>query len=516
MTTFRANNANPILIENVRVLALEGDVDRPPEKDVLVADSRIKAITEPGTAAQGLANPEETMVVDGTGKLLIPGLINAHYHSADTLAKGRFDNLSFDLWMLHANPFALGNRSRAEIRVRTLLGALENIRSGVTTIQDMNNLVPQDEETLDCVLDAYRESGIRTVFSISVRDLPALDIEPFIPRPLPEEIERAVKGTPGDPALELSFVEAQLRRLGNTFSRLHWALSPSGPQRCSSRLLEGIAELSQRFELPVLTHLYETRAQLAKAQTFWNDHGGSLVRYMDEIGILTNRTTIAHGVYLAEPEIAIMAGRGAGIVHNPVSNLKLKNGVAPLHALASAGINIALGCDNNSCSDCQNLFQVMKFFLLLAQSMDGAGPEFEARRALDAATLGGAKALGLEQQIGAIKPGLKADLVLLDLNDYAYQPLNSAARQLVFSETGRGVHTVIIDGQIVLREGRHTLIDEAALREELKEVVIKWERDYLAHAEMQRKVIPYISGADEIVRDMPLGLNRLIGARGLR
>jgi cytosine/adenosine deaminase-related metal-dependent hydrolase len=236
---------------------------------------------------------------------------------------------------------------------------------------------------------------------------------------------------------------------------------------------------------------------------------------MDEIGILTNRTTIAHGVYLAEPEIAIMAGRGAGIVHNPVSNLKLKNGVAPLHALASAGINIALGCDNNSCSDCQNLFQVMKFFLLLAQSMDGAGPKFEAQRALDAATLGGAKALGLEQQIGAIKPGLKADLVLLDLDDYAYQPLNSAARQLVFSETGRGVHTVIIDGQIVLREGRHTLMDEAALREELKEVMIKWERDYLAHAEMQGKVISYISGADEIVRDMPLGLNRLIGAKGL-
>jgi cytosine/adenosine deaminase-related metal-dependent hydrolase len=204
---------------------------------------------------------------------------------------------------------------------------------------------------------------------------------------------------------------------------------------------------------------------------------------MDDTGILTKRTTIAHGVYLDEPEIAIMASRGAGIVHNPVSNLKLRNGVAPLRALASAGINIALGCDNNSCSDCQNLFQVMKFFLLLAQAMEGGGPEFEARRALEAATLGGARAVGLEGEIGAIRPGMKADLVLLDLDDYAYQPLNSAARQLVFSETGRGVHTVIIDGQIVLREGRHTLIDEAAFRAELKAVMIEAERDYLAHAE---------------------------------
>lgn len=515
MTSFSAQNANPILIKTIRVLSLEGDIHRPPEKDVLIADNRIKAVTEPGVAAQDLANPEETTVIDGSGKLLIPGLVNAHYHSADTLAKGRFDNLSFDLWMLHANPFALGKRSRTELRIRTLLGALENIRAGITTIQDMNNLCPQDEETLDCILDAYRESGIRTVFSISMRDLPALDIEPFIPRPLPANIEETVKGRPGDPELELSFLEAQLKRLKSTHSRLHWALSPSAPQRCSSRLLEGIAELSQRFELPILTHLYETRAQLAKARTFWEGHGGSLVKYMDELGILTKRTTIAHGVYLAEPEIAIMANRSAGIVHNPVSNLKLKNGVAPLRALASAGINIALGCDNSSCSDCQNLFQVMKYFLLLAQAMDGSGPEFEARRALEAATLGGAKALGLEGEIGAIKPGLKADLVILDLNDYAYQPLNSAARQLVFSETGRGVHTVIIDGQIVLHEGRHTLIDEAAFREELNGVMIQMERDYLAHAEKQREVIPYISRADGIVHDMPLGLNRLIGPKSL-
>jgi 5-methylthioadenosine/S-adenosylhomocysteine deaminase len=511
MTAFSGKNVNAILIKNVRVLLLDGDIHHPPEKDVLVTDRRISAIMEPGIAAQNLANPGETTFIDGSGKLLIPGLVNAHYHSADTLAKGRFDNLSFDLWMVHANPSALGKRSRAELRIRTLLGALENIRAGVTTIQDMNNLIPQDEETLDCILDAYRDSGIRTVFSISMRDLPALDIEPFIPRPLPEVVERAVKGTPADPALDLSFVETQLRRLKNSHSRLHWALSPSGPQRCSSRLLEGVAELSQRFELPILTHLYETRAQLAKARAFYEGHGGSLVKYMDERGILTKRTTIAHGVYLDEPEIAMMASRGAGIVHNPVSNLKLKNGVAPLRMLASAGINIALGCDNNSCSDCQNLFQVMKFFLLLAQSMDGSGPEFEARQALEAATLGGAKAVGLEGQTGAIKPGLKADLVLLDLDDYAYQPLNSAARQLVFSETGRGVHTVIVDGQIVLREGRHSLLDEAAFRAELKDVMIQADRDYHAHTEKLREVIPYISKADQILRDMPLNMNRLIG-----
>jgi 5-methylthioadenosine/S-adenosylhomocysteine deaminase len=505
-------SASPILIRNIRIFSLEGDIHRPPEKNVIIADHRIKAIIEPNTRAEAPTDGEDWTIIDGTGKLLIPGLVNAHYHSPDTLAKGRFDNLSFDVWALHAVPAYLGRRSFAELRIRTLLGALENIRSGITTVQDMNTLVPQNEETLDCILDAYRQSGIRTVFSISVRDLPALDIAPFIPEPVPEDVGKIIRGMPGDADFELSFVEAQLRRLSSGNSRLHWALGPSGPQRCSKKLLEGIGELSQQFDLPILTHLYETRAQLAKARTEWQGHGGSLIKYMDEIGILTKHTTIAHGVYLTEDEIAIMAERGAGVVHNPVSNLKLKNGVAPLRAFARAGINLALGCDNSSCSDCQNLFQVMKVFLLLAQAMDGESPPLEAGAALRAATVGGARALGLEHEIGEIKPNMKADLVLLDLNDYAYQPFNSAARQLVFSETGRGVHTVIIDGQIVLQDGRHTLIDEAAFREELAEIMIEVERDYLALVERHRPAIPYLASADEAVRAMPLGLNRLVGA----
>ena len=166
--------------------------------------------------------------------------------------------MPFDVWALHSQPAYWGKRSKAELRARTLLGAMESLRHGATTIQDMNSLVPQDEETLDIILAAYAEVGIRVVFSIAVRDIAALDIEPFLPPDMPADVASIVGGKPGDARADLAFVEAQIRRLDPLPSRMHWALSPSGPQRCSTPLLEGIAGLSDRYKLPVFTHVYET------------------------------------------------------------------------------------------------------------------------------------------------------------------------------------------------------------------------------------------------------------------
>jgi 5-methylthioadenosine/S-adenosylhomocysteine deaminase len=426
----------PIHIRGARVLAPGADPHKPPICDVLIADRKIAALFAPG-APDAPSIPADAILVDGTDRLAIPGLVNAHYHSYDTLAKGRFEDMPFDVWALHSQPAYWGKRSRAELRLRTLVGALEALRGGITTVQDMNSLVPQDEETLDTILAAYAEAGIRVVFSIAVRDVPDLDIAPFLPSDMPETARALVAGKPSDAKAELAFVEAQIRRLDPLPRRFHWALGPSGPQRCSRALLEGIAELSHRYDLPVLTHVYETRAQLAKARASYGAHGGSLVRYMADIGLLGPRTSLAHGVYLTEAEIGALAQAGAGVVHNPLANLKLKNGVAPLRAFKASGVNLALGCDNSSCSDCQNLFQAMKLYTLLAAGSSGDPTGILAHDALAAATTGGAKALGLAGKVGALAPGMAADVALLDLTDYAYQPFNSATRQLVFSESRR-------------------------------------------------------------------------------
>jgi 5-methylthioadenosine/S-adenosylhomocysteine deaminase len=508
----QAGAPRPILVRGARVLAPGCDPHRPPLRDLLIVDRLIAAVFDPqGPDAPPI--PDDCLIVEGRDRLAMPGLVNAHYHSYDTLAKGRFEDMPFDVWALHSQPAYWGARSRDELRLRTLLGALESLSNGITTLQDMNSLVPQDEATLDTILSAYEEAGIRVVFSIAVRDLPALDIAPFLPADMPADARDLINGKPGDARADLAFVEAQIRRLRPLRRRLHWALSPSGPQRCSRILLEGVAELSERHALPVLTHVYETRAQLAAARRLYGAHDGSLVSYMADVGLLTARTTLAHGVYLTEREIERVARAGAGVVHNPLANLKLKNGVAPLAALRASGVNLALGCDNMSCSDCQNLFQSMKLYTLLAAGSSADQTGILAADALAAATTGGARAVGLQDRAGVLQPGMAADVVLLDLSDYAYQPLNSATRQVVYSETGRAVRTVIVDGEIVVRDGVNTKVDEAAFRAELAELMGSVDRDYAALKARQAKAIPHLLAANRALAEAPLGVDRHIADR---
>ena len=500
-----------LLIRGARIYDHDSDIHDPPIRDILVAGSRIASVTAPGEhmEAKGVA----TETIEARGKLVVPGFVNAHYHSYDVLAKGLLEDMPFDVWALHSQPAYFGKRSKAEIRIRTLLGALECLRNGITTVQDMNSLVPQDEETLDTILSAYDEIGIRVVFSIALRDIAALDIAPFLPADMPESAMAIVRGAPKDAKEEVAFVERQIKRLHPLSPRVTWGLSPSGPQRSSRALLEGIADLAKRLELPVFTHVYETKAQTAKARAMYGDHGGSMIRHLAEVGLLSSHTTIAHGVWLRPDEIALMAEHGSGIAHNPISNLKLKSGVAPMASALRAGVNVALGCDNCSCGDCQSMFQAMKMYCLLAAVTDANPTGVQAREAMRAATIGGARALKLDCEIGAIRAGMKADLVLIDLDDIAYQPLNSAARQLVFSETGRGVETVIVDGEVVMRERRVTTIDEAALREELAGLMPAFRRDFARVAEANAPVIPYLLTANERLKSHDVGLDRFVCGR---
>ncbi len=505
------------LIRGGRVYDRTGDIHRPAIRDVIVESDRILSVVPEGSpAAAELLQAADSgrpgaKVIDANGMLVIPGLVNAHYHSYDVLSKGRFEDMPFDIWMLHSQPAHWGKRSAAELRARTLLGALEALRHGITTIQDMNSLVPQDEETLDIILSAYEEVGIRVVFSIAVRDLASLDIEPFMPAGVPDAVKEIIGGKPGDARSDIAFIRVQLARRNPLPPRLHWAIGPSGPQRCSQELLEGLAAISAEFDLPVLTHTYETRAQLAKARTVYDKFGGSYLHYMRDIGLLTHRTTLAHGVYLTRPEIDLLAETGAGVVHNPMSNLKLKNGVAPLIDYKRAGVNLALGCDNCSCSDCQNLFQAMKMYALLAQGMDGEPSGILACDAIDAATVNGARAVGLSGQVGEIKAGMKADLALIDLSDFAYQPFNSAARQMVYSESGRAIHTVMVDGEIVLENGAPTRVDMKAFRAELIGVMAQADKDFATLANRQAAATPYLLEATRNLNKADLGLNRFSG-----
>lgn len=493
-----------LLIAGGRVFDLEGDVHQPPLRDILVEDGVITAVVPPDPSLRGGPGVE---VLDASGLLVMPGFVNAHYHSFDVLVKGMLEDMPFDVWSLHSLPAYLGPRSKEELRMRTLVGAIDCLRHGITTVQDMMNLVPMDEETLDTILAAYDEIGLRVVFSASLRDAQAVDIAHFLPADLPEEVRRMVHNAPGDARAQLDFVARQLTRV-RLPPRISWALSASGPQRSTRALLEGLSDLSRQHGLPLFTHVYETKAQALKARDIYAEQGGSMIRYLQEVGLLGPRTTIVHGVWLAPEEMGMLAASGTGLAHNPISNLKLKNGIAPMRRVIDAGVNVALGCDDCSCGDCQSIFQSMKMLCLLAGITDPNPTGVHAVQALKAATLGGAKAVGLEGRIGAVRPGMQADLTLLDLDDIVYQPLNSAARQVVYSEAGRGVRHVLVAGEPVLKDGRITRLDEAALRAELAGLMPRFRADMADLARRAAPAVPYLLEANAKLDSALLGFDR--------
>jgi cytosine/adenosine deaminase-related metal-dependent hydrolase len=272
-----------------------------------------------------------------------------------------------------------------------------------------------------------------------------------------------------------------------------------------------VADLSRRRELPVYTHVYETRVQRVFSQDRLADHGGSAIRFMQAAGLLGPRVTIAHGVWPDGEELDLIGGSRTNVVLNMLSNLKLKSGVAPILAYRSRGVNLALGCDNCSCSDVQSMLQVMKLFCLLSAVSSPRRTEVTAAEALRAATLGGARTAGLQDSIGALRPGYRADLVLADLADPAYVPLNSAVRQLVYSDSGRSIRTVMVDGRVVVRDGRATRVDEDALREEIERLMPAVRGDVRKMRAGYERVRPFIDEVHQRAWARTLPTHRFIG-----
>jgi cytosine/adenosine deaminase-related metal-dependent hydrolase len=496
-------HSTTLLIRGGQVYDHQGDVHRPAAADILVKDGDIVAVG--GNLSSEIG--EHTEIIDASGRLIVPGLINAHYHSHDVLCRGMFEELPLEMWLLYTLPMG-GNRSKEEVRARTLVGALESLHAGITTVQDMLGLVPFNEDYLDVVLSAYREAGIRVVFSPMVSDLPSVAMVRYRDM-LPPDVQEML-GTKALPIRQqLDFLDAQIGRHppANT---LHWAVAPFAPQRCTPKMLEGCAELAERHDLPVYTHVYETKGQVLIARETFAHHGGSFINYLDSVGLLGPRLNIVHSVWIARDEMDRMATAGAGIVLNHLSNLKLKSGVAPVCDLRESGVRLGLGCDNCSGSDVQNIFQAMKMFCLFAAVSEPEPGTGLAHEALHHATLGNARTAGLGDRLGAIRPGYKADMILIDLDDIAYLPFNSAARQLVYTETGRGIETVIVDGRIVVKNGWVTTVDEDALRREVKDLMRHFLADYEKVVESRRRALPFMLDAHRRVWQSDVKMQRFL------
>lgn len=498
-----AMEKNKLLVRGGQVYDHDGDVHKPAIADILIEGSEITAVGADLPSEQ-TAGAE---ILEASDHLVVPGMMNAHYHSHDSLCRGLFEEMTLEMWLLYTLPLQ-GNRSKEEVRLRTLVGALESMRCGVTTVQDMLGLIPLEEDYVDVVLDAYEEIGERVVFSPMVFDIPAIGM--IRDRDLlPVEVQEMMGTKAGTATDQLAILEKQLKRrpAGGV---VHWAVAPFAPQRCSLDLLSGCADLADRHDLGIYTHMYETRSQAVMAREQYGDYGGSFIGYVAEAGMLNHRFNIAHSVWITRDELDRMADANAGVVLNHNSNFKLKSGIAPNKDMLESGVRIGLGCDNCSGSDVQNMFQSMKTFCqITAVSDPELGPQI-THDAVRYATLGSARSACMDTVIGALKPGYKADMMLLDLNDTAYLPFNSAARQLVYTETGRAIDNVIIDGRVVVKDRKVTTIDEAALREEVAGYMKGFIADHEDIVKSRASALPHMLEAHRRVWNTDVGMNRFM------
>ena len=308
------NGHGKIVVRGGQVYDHDGDVHKPKVADILIEGGDIVAVG-PNLDASSAE------IVDARNRLIVPGLINAHYHSHDTLCRGLFEELPLEFWLLYTLPMG-ANRSKEELRARTLVGALESIHCGITCVQDMLGLVPLDDESTEVVIKAYRDIGLRVVFSPMVWDVPPIAMVRHKDT-LPPDVQDML-GTTGRPIKDqLDYLEQQFNR-HPAAGTLHWAVAPFAPQRCTPKMLQGCADLSHKHDLPVYTHVYETRGQALIARELFADHDGSLITYLERNGLLGPKLNIVHSVWITRAEMDRMAAADAGIVLNHLSNLKLK------------------------------------------------------------------------------------------------------------------------------------------------------------------------------------------------
>ena len=448
-----------------RAAALLGDearFERGP-LDIVVADDRIAAIRPAGRA------PAEGAVIDARNCLLTAGLINGHHHSHEHYYKGRNENQPLELWMNSVRPLDPIPYTPRQVYLRTLVGAIEALRSGTTTIVDDLNASPAIiPEHVDAAYRAYDDIGIRARVGITLFDRPFFRAMPHVDEEFPPELLRSLDSRASSAAGDiLAFARHLATTRHPSRNRVGYIAAPSAPQRCTEGFLREVRSLADELDLPVIMHVQETRLQVVTGKVMY---GSTMVEYLDRIGFLKPCTSLIHCVWLNPREIAMLASSGASVQHNPLSNLKLGSGVAPVRALLDAGVNVSLGTDGCGSIETTSMLKVLSAAALV-NKLRGDDPArwIGAAEAWHAGTVGGARSLGMGNEIGAVAPGRKADLALWRLDRIAFVPLNNPLGQLVYAESGSSLDTVIVDGEIVMRDGRLTRIDEPAILAEIAE-----------------------------------------------
>jgi 5-methylthioadenosine/S-adenosylhomocysteine deaminase len=389
-----------------------------------------------GKRAAVTRNLRARQTVNANGKVIIPGLINTHTHIPMTLFRGISDDLDLNEWLTkYIFPAEAKNVTEDFVRAGTRLGLAEMIRGGTTTYCDMYYFE-------DAIADETAKAGVRGVLGETIIQFPVADNK------TPEEAMR--------------YSERYVNKWKN-HALIVPALAPHAPYTLTTDHLRAIKNLADRLNAPVVIHVAETQKEVTDIS---NQYGARPVEYLNRIGFLNNRTIAAHVVFANPNEIQILKSLNVGVAHNPQSNMKLASGVSPVPQMLSADVRIGLGTDGAASNNDLNLWEEMDTAAKLHKLYTNDPKAVNAEQAFAMATVGGARALHLENLIGSIEAGKRADIVLVDFDNLHQTPFYNYYSHLVYATKAADVNTVIIDGKIVMREKRLLTLDENAIKKD--------------------------------------------------
>ncbi len=418
-----------LLVKCMAVLTMDGEEDIIRDGEIAVRGDKIYHVGQAGSTP-GDFQPER--VLEYPGMVAMPGFVNCHTHAAMTLLRGYADDLPLMQWLREKIWPLEEHLTPEDIYYGTLLCCAEMIRGGTTTFADMYFAMEQVAQAVD-------ESGMRAVLSRGMIGL----------------------GPNADKAMEESraFIA---RWQGGAGGRVTTMFGPHAPYTCPPEYLQKVMSAAQELGVGIHIHLAETAGEVREIK---EKYGKSPVALMEEIGLFALGLPVlaAHCVHLDDNDVAILARRRVGIAHNPQSNMKLASGVAPVSRLLEAGAVVGLGTDGAASNNNLDMLEEMRAAALLQKVHTGDATALPAYTALRMATAEGARVLGLGDRIGRIKPGLQADIILLDMRQPHLYPLFDLYAHVAYAAASSDVHTVIIDGKVVMENRRILTLDEEAV-----------------------------------------------------
>jgi 5-methylthioadenosine/S-adenosylhomocysteine deaminase len=447
------------VIQGATVITLDAD-NRIFTGDVIIERGRVAGFAPPYGAAVD-ADTDDS--VDGYGCVLLPGFVQTHVHLCQTLFRGAADDLSLIDWLRKRVWPMEAAHTQASLRASARLGIAELIRGGTTAALTMETV-----NHTETVIEAVIESGFRATVGKCM-----MDVGEEVPAGLRENTEASIAES----------VELIERFHGSEDGRVRCCFAPRFAVSCTEMLLREVARLSRERGVLVHTHASENRDEIAMVE---RSTGKRNIVYLADTGLAAPHVVLAHCIHINDEEMEILQNSGAHVAHCPSSNLKLASGVARVPEMLGRGIRVSLGADGAACNNRLDMFTEMRTAALIQKVLHG--PEaMPASAVLRMATVHGAHAIGLSDEIGTIEVGKRADLQLINLNRIHTTPAYDPVSAIVYAAEAGDVEWVWIDGRAVLREGRLTTLDEAdvvdAASREAEHMNRTWKRETTEHTE---------------------------------